>query len=209
LRLLLAYTAEDELKPLLPLLNGEVARGVELEPKKVSVDEVKFNHGDFDLFFIHLPLFLYVKGVKVISNGAYVLESLGIEGDNYSSVCVDSSSSTEFYLVKLLLNPKAIPKRSGDCSRISREKGNLSELWKEECGDLPIVISLIGSTRLSTDDLLKLKVVIRESASIQERKGEIKSYSKELGLKGREALDCFFKLCKKKGVCGEVTYDLL
>ncbi len=209
MRLTIAYTAEEELKPLTPILQGEVNKGVELEPKKVNVDELKFNHGSFDLFFLHLPLLLYVKGVKAISNGAYVVERLGIEGKDYNSICVDSSSSTEFYLVKLLVNQKAVPKRSGECSRISKEREEISDLWKGECGNLPIVISLIGSTKLSTDELLRLKVVIRESASIQERKGEIKPYSKELGLKGREALDCFFKLCRKRGVCNEVTYDLL
>lgn len=211
MKLSLAYSIDEEILPIMPIINGEVLKGIEIEPKKVSLDEIKFNYNNYDIFYVQLPLFLYIKNVKVISNGAYVIEKLGSEDSltSSSSVCVESTSSTEFYLLKILLGYKGIPRKNGNCIKLVHDLDNISCLWREQCGNLPIIISLIGSTKLSDEEMSILKVVVRESASLQEKRNLIKAYSKELGLKGRDALNCFFQLCKEKNICNEISYDIL
>jgi hypothetical protein len=210
-KLSLAYSIDEEITPIIPIIKGEISKGVKIEPKKVPLDEIKFNYNNYDIFYVQLPLLLYIKNIKVISNGAYIIEKLGSEASltSSSSVCIENTSSTEFYLLKILLGYKGVPRKNGDCIKLVHNSDNISYIWREQCGNLPIVISLIGSTKLSDEEMSILKVVVRESASLQERRDLIKSYSKELGLKGREAINCFFKLCKEKNVCSEISYDIL
>jgi len=177
----------------------------------VREDELKFKLNEFDLAFIPLPLLNFIQGIKLISNGAFVIEKLGVKlhSSSINKICVKGSNSTEYYLFKALTNFKHHVEvvKGEDCqgadAAIVYDDYNISldGLWKQECGDLPIVISLIGSIKLSEDELLKIKVIIRESASIQETNKEILPYSKELGLKGRKAIECFFQICENKGLC--------
>ncbi|BFH74417.1 hypothetical protein SJAV_23610 [Sulfurisphaera javensis] len=217
MRIKLAYSREEELKPLIPLLRGEINnRGYEFVVEKIKEDEIKFNINKYDLLFIPLPVLAITKDVKVLSNGSMLVNGLYIKkikkDEKQIKLLVNGTNSTEFYLAKIFLNNENIVPSFGDYNAIiSYDEGdiNLYEKWKESCGNIPIIISILGSQKLGEEDLLKLKVIIRESASLIVNKGEIPAMSKELGLKGREALECFFKLCKEKGICGEVKISLL
>ncbi|TRM87212.1 hypothetical protein DJ526_09330, partial [Sulfolobus sp. A20-N-G8] len=193
------------------IINKSLSKNLILNIINVKEDELKFRLNEFDLAFIPLPLLNFIQGIKLISNGAFVIEKLGIKlhRDIINKICVKGSNSTEYYLFKALTNFKHHIEvvKGEDCqgadAMIDYDGYNISlgELWRQECGDLPIVISLIGSTRLSEGELLKIKAIIRESASIQENNKEILSYSKELGLKGRKAIECFFQICENRGLC--------
>lgn len=211
----LAYSKDEELKPLLPLLKGKVNnRGYDFEVVKIKEDEIKFNLNNFDLLFIPLPVLALAKDIKVLTNGSNVTEKLfikRIKEDKILKLLVSGTNSTEFYLTKILLNINILPSFSDYNSLISYSDGDIDlyNEWVKHCGKIPIVLSVLGSVRLDDDELLKLKVIIRDSASLMVNEGEIESISKELGLKGREAIECFFKLCREKGLCNEVKLSLL
>jgi len=210
-RLRLGYASEKELEVIEPLLSNEINRNVELEPIRVKEDELKFKLKELDLAFIPLPLTLFYENIRFISNGAFVTTKIGLKviNNRFARLCISSSNSTEYYLFKILTNYKNPIEvvRSESCTDtdvlISYEDYHISldELWRKNCGDLPIVISLIGSLRLDEQTLSKVKVIIREAASLQESRKKVSQYSKELGLKGRQAVECFFQLCLKKGLC--------
>lgn len=216
MKIRLAYSREEELRPLLPLFEGKINnRGFDFEIEKIKQDEIKFNIDKFDLLYLPLPLLAVVKGLKVISNGSYAVEKLYIrrtnEENNVLRLYVNGTNSTEFYLVKMFINMSVIPSFNENNALIDYNEGtiDLYKEWEAICGKLPIVISVLGSKNLKEEELLKLKVVIRDSASVMVNLGQILNVSKELGLKGREALDCFFKLCKEKGLCGEANFSLI
>ncbi|AAK40478.1 hypothetical protein SULI_05590 [Saccharolobus solfataricus] len=211
MRLSLGYVKEKELEIIAPLLNNETNRNIEFNLIRVKEDELKFKLKELDLAFIPLPLTLFYENIRFISNGAFVANKIGLKiiNSRFSKLCINSSNSTEYYLFKTLTNYKNPLEivRSEVCNDadvlISYEDYDISldELWRKNCGDLPLVISLIGSLRLDEQTLSKVKVVIREAASLQESRGRISHYSKELGLKGRQAIECFFQLCLKRGLC--------
>ncbi|BDC19041.1 hypothetical protein [Acidianus sp. HS-5] len=209
MKLSLAYSKEEELLPILPILDKEIDKGIEIEAIKIKEEEIKFKYDKFDLYYIPLPDLNYIE-TKILSNGAYVVNSLGLD-ELKSEVCINSNS-TEFYLLKLLMNYRGIPNGRENCKgskfTIKDFKVSLSDKWKETCGDLPIVLNVIGSN-LPGDVISKVKITIRESASLQESKGVIATPSKELGLKGRKAIDCFFELCRKKSLCNVNNYVIL
>jgi len=211
----LAYSKDEELKPLLPLLNGRInKRGYDFEVIKIKEDEIKFNLNNFDLLFIPLPVLTLVKDIKILTNGSNVTEKLfikRIKEDKMLKLLVSGTNSTEFYLAKILINSNIMPAFSDYNSVINYNDGDLDlyKEWVKYCGKVPIVLSVLGSVRLSDGELLKLKVIIRDSASLMVNEGEVESTSKELGLKGREAIECFFKLCREKGLCNEVKLSLL
>ncbi len=209
MKLSLAYSKEEELLPILPILDKEVNKGIEIEATKIKEDEIKFKYKNFDLYYIPLPDLNYID-TKILSNGAYVVNSLGLD-ELKEEVCINSNS-TEFYLLKALMNYRGIPNNKENCngSKFTTKdfKISLSDKWKEICGDLPLVLNVIGSN-LSDDLIGKIKIVIRESASLQEAKGLIPPISKELGLKGRKSIDCFFDLCRKKNLCSVNNYVIL
>ncbi|WP_338599679.1 hypothetical protein V6M85_10410 [Sulfolobus tengchongensis] len=216
MKLTLGYVNERELEAIRPILDNEIKRNVHLELVRVKEDELKFKLKDLDLAYVPLPLSIFFDNIKFISNGAFVVNKIGLKtiSDKISKICINSSNSTEYYLFKMLTNyknPIEIVREeiciSGD-ARISYDDYNISldQAWRDNCGDLPIVISLIGSLRLNDDVLSKIKVVIRESAALQESKGKISQYGKELGLKGRQSIECFFQLCLKKGLCRSYVY---
>jgi len=211
----LAYSREEELKPLVPLLEGKINnRGYEIEPIKIKQDEVKFNIEKYDLLYFPLPVLSTIKDVKILSNGSYSVEKLfikKIKDEKSIKLHLNGTNSTEFYLVKMFINENVVPSLNDFNAIIDFNGGeiDLYSEWESVCGKLPIIISMIGSKKLTEDDLLKIKVIVRDSASSLVNSGEIPSISKELGLKGRESLECFFKLCKQKGLCGEVKFSLL
>ena len=215
MRITLAYSREEELKPLLPLLEGKINnRGYEIEPIKIKQGEVKFNIENYDLLYFPLPVLSVIKDVKILSNGSYSVEKLfikKIKEEKNIRLYLNGTNSTEFYLAKMFLNGTVIPSSSDYNAVIDSNEGeiDLYSEWEKICGKLPIIISMIGSKKVTEEELLKIKVIIRESASFLVNTGELPSVAKELGLKGREALECFFKLCKQKGLCGEVKYSLL
>jgi hypothetical protein len=213
-KLTLGYVNKKELKVLEPVLDNVLKKDVQFDVIQVREDELKFELKNLDLAFVPLPMALFIENIKFISNGAFVTNRLGLKTlrSNISKICVNGSNSTEYYLFRMLTNyriPIEIMKNNkceeGDAI-IEYENFDISldEIWRKQCGDLPIVISLIGSIKLSDNVLSKIKIIIRESASIQEGKGEILSYSKELGLKGRQSIMCFFQTCFKKGLCKNV-----
>lgn len=206
-----AYSREEELLPLLPILNGEIkSKDITFKFVEVKEDEIKFKYSQFDLYYLPLPLLNYIEA-KILSNGAYVVQDLGISDDNVTEICT-SSNSTEYYLLKILTGIKMIPNPKPDCKSakfvITNYKFSLAKLWQEKCGDLPVVLSVIGSN-LRDDEISRIKIIIRESASLQEKRGVIYPTSKELGLKGRKAIECFFELCKKKNLCFKISYNIL
>ena len=217
MKLTLAYSREEELKPLIPLLEGKInSRGFEIEPIKIKQDEVKFNVENYDLLYFPLPVLSVVKDVKILSNGSYSVEKLfikkvKIDDEKNVKLYVNGTNSTEFYLAKMFVNGNVSPSLNSYNAVIDLNEGEIDLYgeWEKVCGKLPIIISVIGSKKLTEEELLKIKIVIRESASVLVNSGELPSIAKELGLKGRESIDCFFKLCKQKGLCGEVKYSLL
>ncbi|MEM3971235.1 MAG: hypothetical protein QXR34_02105 [Saccharolobus sp.] len=211
MKLRLGYTNQRELISLYPIISKTIESNLEFDLVYIRGDELKFKLGEVDLAFIPLPVLAFINNIKFISNGAFTINRLGIRllGNSITRLCIYSSNSTEYYLFKLLTNFK-IPieiikdKEIEKCDAIiSYDDYDISidELWKSQCGDLPIVISMLGTIKLQEELLVKAKVAIRESAVIQERSGNILPYSKELGLKGRQSIDCFFQLCSKKGLC--------
>ncbi|AWR97081.2 hypothetical protein DFR86_05565 [Acidianus sulfidivorans JP7] len=207
----IAYSNKEEILPLLPIMNNEInPKEFKFEFIQIREDDIKFKYENYDLFYLPLPLLNYID-IKIISNGAMVVNELGLSDNITKEVCA-SSNSTEYYLLKILTGTKALPNSKPDCSGskfvTNNYKMSLSDLWRNNCQDLPIVLRLIGSN-LSDDILSKIKIIIRESASIQENRGLIASYSRELGLKGRKAIDCFFELCRKKNLCTVTNYKLL
>ncbi|NON62541.1 hypothetical protein, partial [Acidianus sp. RZ1] len=160
-----------------------------------------------------LPVFFHLGKATILSNGAIVVNSLGISNTNIEKICVSGSNSTEFYLVRALLNPKAIPvtTSSQDCSKVTTESYEipLSNVWKSKCNDLPIVLKVILLGTVPEDVIPKVKAIIRESASIQENLHLVSPGSKELGLKGRKAIECFFKISKENLSTPEVTYRIM
>ncbi|ARM75724.1 hypothetical protein [Acidianus manzaensis] len=207
----IAYSNKDEILPLLPIINNEIkSKDYVFEFVEIKQDEIKFKYKNYDLYYISLPLLNYID-TKILSNGARVVNELGLSDEINNEVCT-SSNSTEYYLLKILLGSKAIPNSKLDCNSarfvINNYKISLSDIWKKECQNLPIVLSVIGSN-LPDDVLSKIKIIIRESASIQESKGIISPLSKELGLKGRKSLECFFQLCRKKNLCSVTNYNIL
>ncbi|PVU68192.1 hypothetical protein DDW01_00470 [Sulfolobus sp. SCGC AB-777_G05] len=219
-KLKLAYSRDEELKPLIPLINNEINnRGFEFDLIKVKEDDIKFVVNDVDLFFSPLPLFSFLK-LRVITNASFVVESLWLrlKGNNSSSafrLLVPGSNSTEYYLIKMLYpshqQRNIVPVTKGEYDgEVSYEGGDIDiyQMWKEGCGDLPIVIKVLSTIKLKEEEIDRLKIVLRESASKAIKEFNISQYSKELGLKGRKSLECFFSLCKKKGICINVSYEL-
>ncbi|BBG24593.1 hypothetical protein [Sulfuracidifex tepidarius] len=210
MQLKIGYSDDEELKPIIPLLEGEVQGEIEIIPVKIRTDELKFKLNDLDLSFIPLPIINFVNNIKIVTNGAVVVETLGLKKLNdspeISSVCVKGSNSTEYYLLRLLLPQKIQPVVSDQCkgdSIIAFENYDVSldSIWRRYCPSCPLVLNVIGSSRLDSSTLAKVKVLFRESAKFQEEKGIVTKYSKELGLKGREAIRTFFDLCNKKKIC--------
>lgn len=217
MQLQIGYSLDEELSPIIPVLKGEVKSDIELVPIKVKGDELKFKINDLDLSFLPLPLLNFVSGVKLLSNGAFIVNRLGIKRiinkDPISSICVRGSNSTEYYFVKMILFQKISPiiSESEKCtgeSTISFSDYDISidSLWEKHCKDCPIILDLIGSLKLDINILSKLKMIIRESARLQEERGVIGKFSKELGLKGRESVKNFFELCYKKKIC-TINFD--
>lgn len=211
----IAYSRDEEIKPLRPILEGKINnRGFEIQLEKIKEDEIKFNLDKYDLLYIPLPVLQFGKDIKVLTNGSYVIDKLYIKRLSNSSelkILVNGTNSTEFYLAKIFVNLSIIPNFKDYNAVFTTEEGDIDiyEEWKNVCGNLPIVISLLGSKKLKEEELLKVKVLIRDSASYLSNQGLINPLSKELGLKGREAIDCFFKLCKEKRLCGDVKFSLL
>lgn len=151
MRLRLGYVSEKELEVIEPLLSNEINRNVELEPIRVKEDELKFKLKELDLAFIPLPLTLFYENIRFISNGAFVTTKIGLKviNNRFARLCISSSNSTEYYLFKILTNYKNPIEvvRSESCTDtdvlISYEDYHISldELWRKNCGDLPIVIS--------------------------------------------------------------------
>lgn len=215
MKIKLAYSRDSELKPLIPLLEGRINnKGYELVAEKIKEDEIKFNIDKYELLYIPLPVISLVKDIRILSNGSYVINKLYIRRTNEDKVIkllVDGTNSTEFYLAKMLTDMNIIPSFKDYNATIDYENGNIDlyEEWVKLCGNLPIIVSVLGSKILGDEDLLKIKTVIRDSASIAVNENNISSISKELGLKGRESLECFFKLCREKELCGDVKISLL
>lgn len=206
-----AYSRDEELLPLLPIINGEIkVKDIEFNFIKVKEDEIKFTYSKFDLYYMPLPLLNYVEA-KILSNGAYIVPDLGLSENLPNEVC-SSSNSTEYYLLKILTTSKAIPNSKPDCKgakfMTSGYSFSLRRLWQEYCNDLPIVLSVIAGN-LTDEEISKIKVIIRESAALQEKRGAISPLARELGLKGRRAIECFLDLCKKKNLCSKVSYVIL
>ncbi|MEM1626487.1 MAG: hypothetical protein QXV69_04295 [Sulfolobaceae archaeon] len=207
MKLKLGYSDEEELLPLLPLINDN-----KFELVKIREDEIKFKLDELHLIYFPLPLLTMLEGIKVISNGAYIINDLGIklltstQKENIK-ICIKNTNTTEYYLLKLLTKYNFIIKpNQNECDAILQKKDydlSLTQLWSKECTQLPLVSKLLGSKILSQEDLTKIKVLVRESASLQENEGKITSISKELGLKGRMAIECFWRLCNSKGLCGK------
>lgn len=213
MRFTLAYSQEDDLKPLRPILDNKVNKDLTLDLVQVREDELKFTYSRYDLFYAPLPLINYVKGIRFLTNGAKVWKSLGITGDcSEGKICVQGSNSTEFYFLKLFYKGKLVVSLNQDCQcKLSNERdfADLTPLWLEACGDLPFVVKLLATVTLNDDVLAKVKVVVRESALIAQREHGLDPLSKELGLRGRQALECFVKKCSEAGLCAKTEYYLL
>ena len=216
MNLRLAYTRDEEIKPLEPLLRGEIDnRGFNIELVKVSKeDELKFVIDKVDLAYVPLPVLNLIPQLKVISNGNYVVERLKLRiiSNPVRKVLVPGSNSTEFYLVKMLYNNNVIPVLNGNYdAEVNYKEGEvgLDKLWSEKCENLPLVLKVLASKNLDESVLLEFKILVRESASKMVERGELNSFSKELGLKGRKALECFFNLCFQKNLCSNVSYYLI
>lgn len=210
MQLKIGYSDEEELKPIIPILKGEIQSEIEIIPVKIKVDELKFRLNDLDLSFISLPIINFVNNVKIVTNGAVAVESLGLKKLNdkldVSTVCVKGSNSTEYYLIRILLPQKVQPIVSDPCNgdsvvAFTNYDISLDSIWRKYCPACPLVLSVVGSSKLDSSTLTKVKVLFRESAKIQEERGIVSKYSKELGLKGRESIKTFFDLCDKKRIC--------
>jgi hypothetical protein len=212
-RITVAYSQEDDLKPLKPLLESKVNKGITLDVVKVKEDDLKFNHHNYDLFYSPIPLINHVRGIRFLTNGAKVWKSIGIEGNcNEGKICVQGSNSTEFYFLKMFYRGKLSVSLNQECGCRMAEGGSVVELtpfWSDACGDLPFVVKLLGTVTLNDDTLAKVKVAVRESASMAQGRGDVDVLSKELGLRGRQALECFIKRCSEAGLCIKPEYYLL
>lgn len=212
----IAYAREAELKPLIPLLKNEIdTRGFTFELIKVDrEDELKFYLDKVDLVYIPLPILNFVQNLSILSNGSYVSTGLRLQllSSTAKRVLVPGSNSTEFYLVKMLYNSGITPVISGDYdAKVTYDAGDvdLLNLWNNVCQNSPLILKVLATKRLDEQIILQLKVLIRESASKMVEKNEVSIFSKELGLKGRSSIECFFKLCREKNLCSNVSYRLV
>lgn len=214
MRLKLGYSNEEELLPLLPLIQQN-----NFELVKLREDEIKFKIDEIHLIYFPLPLLTTVEDLKVISNGAYVIEDIGlkllkpVQQRENIRLCIRSTNTTEYYLLKLFTKYNFIIKYDQtECDAVIQNKDydiSLLQLWSKECNNLPLVSKLLGSKILSQEELSRIKVLVRESASFQENYGKISNISKELGLKGRMAVECFWRVCSNRGLCGKYRPVLL
>ncbi|BCU71291.1 hypothetical protein [Stygiolobus caldivivus] len=213
----LAYSRDDEIKPLEPLLRHEIDnRGFKIELIKVNKeDELKFIVDKVDLVYLPLPVFNFISNLRVISNGSYITSKLKMRilSTPVRRVLVPGSNSTEFYLVKILYNNNVTPVLNGsfDAEITYDDEGeiDLLSLWNQQCNNSPLILKVLSSKNLDESVLLELKVLIRESASRMVEKKEVSTFSKELGLKGRNSMECFFNLCTQKNLCSNVSYYLI
>ena len=210
MKLSLGYSNEADLIPLTPLLEGKLERDITIEPVKVKEDDLKFVFQKFDLIYVPIPIINYIPDIKFISNGARVAEKIGIKGEcEGGPVCVKSSNSTEYYFMNMF-DPKRTVTR-GDCKCFVSTDDldeDLTPLWREACGDVPLVLKLIA-VNLDESQASKVKIAIRESASIVASSKGISQYSKELGLKGRQGVECFVNRCREVGLCSKNRYFML
>jgi len=211
-QLKLGYSDEMELKPIIPAINGEIKGDISISPVKVKEDDLKFMIKELDLAFIPLPIINFINNIKIITNGAFVVNTMGLKRLNnrqdYFRVCVKGSNSTEYYISRIFVPQKLQPVVSDSTSCdgdliISFDDRDIDfdQFWKRACDGCPFVLDVVGSINLDFSTLSKIKVLFRESAKIQEERGVILRYSKELGLKGKEAIKTFFDLCNRKRLC--------
>lgn len=213
----LGYSNEIELIPIEPLIKREINRDIKINLIKIKEDKIKFNLDNLDLVYIPLPLTTLIEDMKVITNGAFIVDKIGIKflkSENIKNwrVCVDNTNSPEYYLLKIFTNFQINLGNNDQCEMIislGEYDYSLTEIWKKSCGNVPIVFKVLGSKKADEEFLNKIKIMIRESALIQEKKGMISQFSRELGLKGREAINCFIELCRKKGICGKYNPIIL
>ncbi|BCS91794.1 hypothetical protein L3N51_00325 [Metallosphaera sp. J1] len=210
MKLSLGYSDEADLVPLIPLLEGKLDRDITIEPVKVKEDDLKFVFQKFDLIYVPVPLINYIPDIKFISNGARIAQSIGVRGKcEGDTVCVKSSNSTEYYFIKIFDPKRTVTRGECGCSvSIEGVEEDLTPIWRSECGDVPLVLKLIA---INLDESLasKVKIAIRESASIVASQGKIPQFSKELGLKGRQGMECFINKCREAGLCSNNRYFML
>ncbi|BBD72292.1 hypothetical protein HS1genome_0681 [Sulfodiicoccus acidiphilus] len=198
----LAYSEEREVIPWSEVRN--------ITLRKVREDEIRFVVEDVELAYVPIPLLPQLGEVLVLSNGAVFSEGMEIRSwRSGNKLFVPSSHSVHFYLARLFTNRRWIPvqDRGSADAEVVEEPGNLWEKWKGSCGDVPIPLKVVVSTKLDQKTLLGIKVELRRSAALAENHGRIKSVTKEMGLKGRSALECFIKLCEP--FCGRAKLLLL
>ncbi|MEM4146542.1 MAG: hypothetical protein QXH41_02575, partial [Metallosphaera sp.] len=181
MRLSLGYSDESDLKPLLPLLEGKINRDIYIEPIKIKENEIKFQFHSFDIVYMSLPLINHLPGVRFISNGAKVTERIGIRGKCEKQVCVNDFNSTEYFFMRIFDSKRQVNKGENCECKVEFENidEDLTALWKEKCGDLPIVLKLIAAN-MDDSQISRVKVAIRESASLM-IDSNLSQFSKELG----------------------------
>jgi hypothetical protein len=214
MNLTLAYSREGDLEALSPLIGKEL-RGFSISPVKVKEDQLKFVLDQHDLLYTPLPVVGNVKGIKVLSNCSVATDNLGVKFLNKSDnprIAVKGTNSTEFYLLRLLTNLKVSPVVCEDTCHadalfVEGEEADLDigSLWRERCGKIPIVMRVISTLRLDQYVLGRLKIALREAASLS----KVSDVSKEMGLRGRSALSCFTRICRQRGLCSNSDEDLI
>ncbi|AGE71412.1 hypothetical protein [Sulfolobus acidocaldarius] len=219
MRIKIAYSRDEEIKILQPVLNNEVdTKGFSFDILKLKEDDLKFHVDEYELLYLPLPLVTFIENLKVLTNGAYVVNDIGIryrkKTESKLKILVPGSNSTEYYLARMIYGHNVVPTTSqeewtAELTYDGTSEYSFKDFWNSNCGNLPFVIKLLGSKILDEESLSRIKIVIRDSANLAYERGYVNSFSKELGLKGREALDCFFKICRQKNLCGKFTSYLL
>lgn len=213
----LGYADNSDLVPLQPLLRGEVKIGVQIEPVPLKEERLRFELQNLDLVYMPLSLIGNVTDkIVAISNGATVVERsfLKVSKDlrEVSRIRVPSTFSPDFTVARITLLGKGVSAVRGEADgEISPELGDYDILkeWRGLCGDLPLIWKLIVTSRLEDNTISRVKSAIRESASLQVDRGLIPPIGKELGLKGRQAVACFFRKCKENGLCQRSELEIL
>ncbi|QKQ99691.1 hypothetical protein GWK48_04165 [Metallosphaera tengchongensis] len=206
----LAYSDDKDLVPLRPLLEGAVDRDIVLEPIRIKEDNLKFEFYRYDLVYLPLPLLNYIKDVKFISNGAKIADRIGLVGQcSGLKVCVQNSNSTEYYYMKIFNQKYSVTiGQNCECSvGVDNVNVDLTQSWHERCGSLPVVLKMIA-VNVNDDVIPKIKIAIRESASIVANTGYTSQLSKELGLKGRQAVECFITKCREAELCSKNSFSI-
>jgi len=195
----LAYSEERELRPW--------AKVKTVQPKRVKEEEVRFIVDKVDLAYVPVPLLPQLGEISVLSNGAVFAKGMSLSRlRDGKRLLVPSSHSTHYYLARILTNERWIPTQDEALAdaRVQEEEGDLSAMWRAKCGDLPIPIKVVVTTRLEQRMALEVKVELRRSASALELEDPL---TKEMGLRGRKALQCMLDLCAP--LCGRANFILL